>query len=50
VVTENGLAQEAGISVLKCHSRERSPERRFVPLWMVKEQHMSVETADSAAE
>jgi hypothetical protein len=26
------------------------PERRFVPLWMVKVQHMSAETADSAAE
>ena len=25
-------------------------ERRLVPLWMVKVQHMSAETADSAAE
>ena len=25
-------------------------ERRFIPLWIVKVQHMSAETADSAAE
>jgi len=40
----------SGTKRFKMCFKEKKPERRFVPLWMVQAQHIPAETDDSAAE